>query len=149
MHSNYFGKKQVLIGIFGEIWRIQTQIYPQTSFEPKYGAFYLKNKVSALELVLLFQLSWRVSPPYVRLLSNDTGTIIHILHELVSCLVCWIFSKLMPGSSPFWSAYWPVPCPVLLVMTYLIPVESWQTVEDVHQGEWSSCRFTLQLLASQ
>ena len=33
------------------------KIYPQTSFEPKYGALYRKNKVSAHGLVLLVQLS--------------------------------------------------------------------------------------------
>ena len=50
-------KKQVLRGTFGEIWRIQIQIYPQTSIESKDGAFYLKDKVSAHGLVLLVQLS--------------------------------------------------------------------------------------------
>ena len=39
MLSNYFNKKQVFRGTFGEIWRIQIQIYPQTSIEPRYGAF--------------------------------------------------------------------------------------------------------------
>ena len=57
MLSNYFGKKQVLRGTFGEIWRIQIQIYPQTSIEPIYGAFSLTNKVSAHGLGLLVQLS--------------------------------------------------------------------------------------------
>ena len=57
MLSNYFGKKQVLRGTFGEIWRIQIQIYPQTSIEPKYGAFYLTHEVSAHGLGLLVQLS--------------------------------------------------------------------------------------------
>ena len=57
MPSNYFGKKQVLRGTFWAIWRIQTEIYPLNSFEPKYGAFYLKNKLSAHGLVLQFQLS--------------------------------------------------------------------------------------------
>ena len=52
MPSNYFGKKQVLRGTFGAIWFIQTQMYPQNSFEPKYGAFYLKKKISANGLVL-------------------------------------------------------------------------------------------------
>ena len=37
MISNYFGKKQVLRGTFRAIWRIQTQMCPQFSFEPKYG----------------------------------------------------------------------------------------------------------------
>ena len=55
--SNYFGKKQVLKGTFGEIWHIQIQIYPQTSIEPKYGAFCLTNEVSAHGLGLLVQLS--------------------------------------------------------------------------------------------
>ena len=49
--------KKVPRGTFGEIWRIQIQMYPQTSIEPKYGAFNLKNKVSAHGLVLLVQLS--------------------------------------------------------------------------------------------
>ena len=40
-------------------------MYPQTYIEPKYGAFYLKNKVSAHGLVLLVQLSCRVAPPYI------------------------------------------------------------------------------------
>ena len=57
MLSNYFGKKQVLRGTFGEIWRIQIQIYPQTSVEPRYGVFYLTNEVSAHGLGLLVQLS--------------------------------------------------------------------------------------------
>ena len=45
--SNYFCKNQVLRGTFGEIWRIQIQIYPKTYVELKYGACYLNNKVSA------------------------------------------------------------------------------------------------------
>ena len=57
MLSNYFGKKQVLRGTFGEILRIQIRIYPQTSIEPRYGAFYLTNEVSAHGLGLLVQLS--------------------------------------------------------------------------------------------
>ena len=56
MLSNYFGKTQVLRGTFGEIWRIQIQIYHETSIEPKYGAFYMKNEVSAHGLGLLVQL---------------------------------------------------------------------------------------------
>ena len=66
MLSNYFGKKQVLRDAFGEIWRIQNQIYPQTSIEPRYGAFSLTNKVSAHGLELLVQLSLRVAPPWCR-----------------------------------------------------------------------------------
>ena len=66
MLSNYFGKKQVLRGTFGEIWRIQIQIYPQNYVEPKYGAFNLKNEVSAHGLGLVVQLSWRVAPPYLQ-----------------------------------------------------------------------------------
>ena len=57
MLSNYFGKIKVLRDNFGEIWRIQIQMYPQTSIEPKYFEFYLKNDVSAHGLVLLVQLS--------------------------------------------------------------------------------------------
>ena len=52
MLSNYFGKKQVLWGTFEEIGRIQIQIKFLTSFEPKDGAFNLKNKVSAREELL-------------------------------------------------------------------------------------------------
>ena len=63
MLSNYFCKRQVLRGTFGEIWRIQIQIYPKTYVELKYGACYLKNKVSAHRLGLVVQLSWRVAPP--------------------------------------------------------------------------------------
>ena len=51
MLSNYFGKIQVLRDKLGEVWRIQIQVYPQTSIEPKYGDFNLKNKVSAHGLV--------------------------------------------------------------------------------------------------
>ena len=54
---NYFGKKQVFRGTFGEIWRIKIKIYPQTSIEPKVGPFYLTNEVSAHGLGLLVQLS--------------------------------------------------------------------------------------------
>ena len=57
MLSNDFGKQQVLRSTFWEIWRIQIPIYPQTSIEAKYGAFYLTNKVSAHGLVVLVQLS--------------------------------------------------------------------------------------------
>ena len=55
--SNYFCKKQVLRGTFGEIWRIQIQMYPKTYFELKYGAYYLKSEVSAHRLGLVVQLS--------------------------------------------------------------------------------------------
>ena len=57
MLSNYFGKKPVLRGTFGEIRRIQIQIYPQNYVEPKYGEFNLKNKVSAHGLGLVVKLS--------------------------------------------------------------------------------------------
>ena len=63
MLSNYFCKKQVLGGTFGEIWRIQIQMYPKTDVELKYGASNLKNEVSAYKLGLVVQLSWRVAPP--------------------------------------------------------------------------------------
>ena len=56
MLSNYFGQKQVHTSTFGEIWRIQIQMYPPTSLEPKYGAFNLMNEVSAHGIVLLVQL---------------------------------------------------------------------------------------------
>ena len=56
MFAKYFGKNQVLKGTFWEIWRIQIQMYPQTPFEPKYGAFNLMNKVSAYGLRLVVQL---------------------------------------------------------------------------------------------
>ena len=48
--------------------RIKIKIYPHTSIEPKFGAFYLKNEVSAHGLYLLVQLSWRVAPPYPHIL---------------------------------------------------------------------------------
>ena len=64
MLSNYFCKKQVLRGTFGEIWRIQIQIYLETYVELKYGACYLKIEVSAHRLGLVVQLSWRVAPPF-------------------------------------------------------------------------------------
>ena len=63
MLSNYFGKGHVLRGTFWEIWQIQIKMYPQTSFDPKYGALNLKNNVSAPGLGLVVQLSWRVAPP--------------------------------------------------------------------------------------
>ena len=47
MLSNFFSKKQVLICTFEEIGGIYIQMYPQTSLELKYGAFCLKNEVSA------------------------------------------------------------------------------------------------------
>ena len=50
-------KKKVLRGTFWKIRHIQIKIYPKTYIEPKYGAVYLKNKVSAHVLVLLVQLS--------------------------------------------------------------------------------------------
>ena len=57
MLSNYFSKKQVLRGTFGEIWHIQIQMYPKIDVELKYGASNLKNNVSAHILGLLVQLS--------------------------------------------------------------------------------------------
>ena len=57
MHSNYFCKKQVQRGTFGEIWCIQIQIYHKTLVELKYGACYLNNGVSAHRLGLVVQLS--------------------------------------------------------------------------------------------
>ena len=54
--SNYFDAKQVLRGNLRKILRIQIQLYPQTSFEPKYESFNLKNKVTAHGLGLVFQL---------------------------------------------------------------------------------------------
>ena len=45
-----------LIGSFWEIWRIQIQIFPQTSIKPKYGAFYLNNKVSVHGYILVVRL---------------------------------------------------------------------------------------------
>ena len=64
MLSSYFCKKQVLRGNFGKIWCIQIKMYPKTYVELKYGACYLKNKVSANRLELVVQLSWRVATPY-------------------------------------------------------------------------------------
>ena len=49
--------EKVLRGTFWKIRHIQIQIYPQTYIEPKYGAFYLKNEVSAHGLVLVVKLS--------------------------------------------------------------------------------------------
>ena len=43
MPSNYFCKKPVLRGSFGEIWRIEIQIYLKAYVELKYGACYLKK----------------------------------------------------------------------------------------------------------
>ena len=57
MLSNYFSKQQVLKDTFGEIWHIQIQMYPKTYVELKYGACYLKNKVSTHKLGLVVQLS--------------------------------------------------------------------------------------------
>ena len=54
---------EVLRGTFWKIGRIHIQIYLQTLNEPKYGAFYLNNKVRVHELVLLVQLSWRIASP--------------------------------------------------------------------------------------
>ena len=44
-------------------------MYPQTLFEPEYGAFNMKNKFSAHGLGLVVQMSWRVAAPYY----NGTG----------------------------------------------------------------------------
>ena len=44
MLSKYSGKKKLgLKGTFGEIWHIQIQLFPQTSFEAKFGSSNLKN----------------------------------------------------------------------------------------------------------
>ena len=57
MLSNYFSKKHVLRGTFGQIWPIQIKIYPKTYVKLKYGACYLKNKVIAHRSGLVVQLS--------------------------------------------------------------------------------------------
>ena len=57
MLSNYFCKKHIIRGTFGEIWRIQIQIYLKTYVDLKYGACYLKNEVNAHRLGLVVQLS--------------------------------------------------------------------------------------------
>ena len=57
MLSNYFCKKQVLRGTYGEIRRIQIQIDFKTYVELKYGACYLKNEVIVHRLGLVVQLS--------------------------------------------------------------------------------------------
>ena len=95
--SNYFGKKQVVRGTFGASWRIQNQVYPQTSFEPKYGAFYLKNKISAHGLVLLFRMSWRVAPPYSTWLY---ALRLYALKEYLSGCMCYHMSCI-PRLFPF------------------------------------------------
>ena len=60
--------------LFGKIQRIQIQVYHQTSFDPKYGAFYLNNEVSVHGLVLLDQLSWRVASSYLSWLQLRLST---------------------------------------------------------------------------
>ena len=64
MLSNYFFTTQVFRGTFGQMWCIQISIYTQTSNEPKYGEFYLKNEVSVPLQSWLVQLSWRVTPTW-------------------------------------------------------------------------------------
>ena len=56
--SPFDGKTRYMVGpnvIFGKYRGIQIQIYPKTSIEPKYGYFYLKNKVSVSFQSLLVQ----------------------------------------------------------------------------------------------
>ena len=57
MLDNYFVTKQVFGNTFWKIQRIQIQICPQNSIEPKYGGFYLNIKAGVHGLVLLVQLS--------------------------------------------------------------------------------------------
>ena len=57
MLSNYFNKKQVFRGTFGDIWRIQIQFYPKPYVELEYGGCILKNEVSAHRLGFVVQLS--------------------------------------------------------------------------------------------
>ena len=64
MLSNYFCPKIVLRSTFWKIRRIQLQKYPQTHSEPKYGAYYMNNKVRVHGLVLLVQLNWRAASPF-------------------------------------------------------------------------------------
>ena len=82
MLFNYLCKKPVLRGTFGEIWRIQIQIYPKTYVELKYGACYLKNKVSAHSLGLVVQLSWRVAPP--------SHSFFLDMEDLPYCDICYV-----------------------------------------------------------
>ena len=62
-NKKYKEIKKVFRDTFWKIRHIQIQKYPQTSNQPKYGAFSLRNEFSARGLVLLFQLSCRVAPP--------------------------------------------------------------------------------------
>ena len=64
MLSNYFCTKQVLKGTFLENPAHKNPIYTQIHIEPKYGAFYLNNKVRVHGLVLLVELS--VAPPFAK-----------------------------------------------------------------------------------
>ena len=85
MLYNYFGKNQVLRSTFGEIWRIQIQMYPQSSFEPKYGAFNLKKKS---------QCPWiRVSSPTELKSSSPFGFIGDIVILAVTDLINGINSE--------------------------------------------------------
>ena len=59
-----FVKTRYLEEHLEKVWRIQVQMYPKAYVELKYGACYMKNKVSAHRLGLVVKLSWRVAPPW-------------------------------------------------------------------------------------
>ena len=96
--SNYFSKKQVLIGTFWEIWRIQIQMYLKTYVELKYGAGYLKNEVSAHRLGLVVQLSWRVAPPLMtKMFLRWRDFCFCEWESLRKCPNCWDTEVLLSG----------------------------------------------------
>ena len=112
MLSNYFCKKQVLRGTFGEIWRIQIQIYPKTYVDLKYGACYLNNKVSAHRLGSVVQLSWRVAPPSCKI--NVLDLYINFAHFRAKCLSSapslWCFKRKLKCTFPHCAERSPGEC---------------------------------------
>ena len=102
--SNYFCTTQVVRGTFWEIWRIEIQIYPKTFTEPKYGIFYLKNKVRVRLQSLLVQLSSRVAPPY----KNFNVRTLDLIFLYVLFLCFSICQRHIAKHSFFWiTLYYP------------------------------------------
>ena len=56
MLPNYLCTKQVHIGTFWKVRRIQIKIYPRNSIKQKYRGFYLTNEVTVHRLVVHVQL---------------------------------------------------------------------------------------------
>ena len=107
--KKYCGQKATQRYIW-KIRRIQIQIYPLTSIDPKYSVFYLTNKVMVHGLVLLVQLTWEVASPSWGFLCCSLSYRINVVWFSWCCFLC--YSQCCPIEMfPFGNLFvWHVSC---------------------------------------